>query len=87
MKMNLKLRFKNPWFYIGLVGIILTAMGVSPETLTSWGAVYVAIQNLISNPFLLGSVFVSVLAVFVDPTTAGFGDSEQALTYTTPKKD
>ena len=87
MKMNLKLRFKTPWFYIGLVGIILTAMGVSPETLTSWGAVYVAIQNLISNPFLLGSVFVSVLAVFVDPTTAGFGDSEQALTYDKPKKE
>lgn len=87
MKINWKLRLQNPWFYIGLVGIVLTAMGVSPETLTSWSAVYVALQNLISNPFMLGSVFVSVLSVFVDPTTAGFGDSEQAMTYTTPKKD
>lgn len=87
MKINWKLRLQNPWFYIGLVGIVLTAMGVSPETLTSWGAVYVALQNLISNPFMLGSVFVSVLSVFVDPTTAGFGDSKQALTYDKPKKD
>ena len=87
MKINWKLRLQNPWFYIGLVGIVLTAMGVSPETLTSWGAVYVALQNLISNPFMLGSVAVAVLGVFIDPTTAGIGDSEQALTYDKPKKD
>lgn len=87
MKMNLKVRLKNPWFYIGLLGVILTAMGISPETLTSWGAVYVAIQDLVSNPFMLGSVFVAVLGIFVDPTTEGVGDSEQALTYTEPKKD
>ena len=87
MKMNLKVRVKNPWFWIGLLGVILAAMGISPETLTSWGAVYVAIQNLISNPFMLGSVFVAVLGVFLDPTTDGIGDSERAMTYTTPKKD
>lgn len=87
MKMNLKVRMKNPWFWIGLLGVILTAMGISPETLTNWGAVYVAIQNLISNPFMLGSVIMAILGVFVDQTTAGFGDSEQAMTYTKPKKD
>lgn len=87
MKMNLKVRIRNPFFWIGLLGVILTAMGISPETLTSWGAVYVAIQDLVSNPFMLGSVFVAVLGVFVDPTTEGVADSEQALTYTEPKKD
>lgn len=87
MKINVKVRAKNPWFWIGLLGVILTAMGISPETLTSWEAVYVALQNLISNPFMLGSVFVAVLGVFVDPTTNGMTDSKQALTYTEPKKD
>jgi phi LC3 family holin len=87
MKMNLKVRLKSPWFWIGLLGVVLTAMGVSPETLTSWSAVYVAIQDLISNPFMLGSVIVAVLGVFIDPTTAGIGDSEQALTYDKPKKE
>ena len=87
VKMNLKVRLKNPWFWIGLGGVILTAMGISPETLTSWGAVYVAIQDLVSNPFMLGSVFIALLGVFVDPTTSGVTDSEQALTYATPKKD
>ena len=87
MKMNLKVRVKNPWFWIGLGGVILTAMGISPETLTSWGAVYVALENLLGNPFMLFSVLIAVLGVFIDPTTNGVTDSEQALTYTTPKKD
>lgn len=87
MKMNLKVRVKNPWFWIGLGGVILTAMGISPETLTSWGAVYVALENLFGNPFMLFSVLIAVLGVFIDPTTNGVTDSEQALTYTSPKKD
>lgn len=87
MKINWKVRLKNIWFWVGLVGVILTAMGVSPETLTSWGAVYVAIQDLVHNPFMLGSVFIAVLGVFVDPTTHGVTDSEQAMGYTEPKKD
>lgn len=87
MKMNIKVRLKQPFFWIGLLGVVLTAMGVSPETLTSWQAVYDALIALLSNPFMLGSVFVAVLGVFVDPTTGGIGDSEQALTYDKPKKE
>lgn len=85
--MNWKVRLRQPYFWVGLVGIILTAMGVNAETLTSWQAVYDAFTGLISNPFMLGSVFMAVLGVFVDPTTNGITDSEQALTYSTPKKD
>ena len=85
MKINLKVRVKNPWFWISLVGVILTAMGVSPETFTTWGAVVTALKELVMNPFLLGSVAVAILGVFIDPTTKGVSDSEQALTYTAPK--
>lgn len=87
MKINFKVRVKNPWFWVGLVGVILTAMGISPETLTSWETVYVALIDLVSNPFMLGSVFIAILGVFVDPTTNGVTDSKQALTYKSPKKD
>lgn len=38
------------------------------------------------NPVQLVTVVLAVLAVFVDPTTAGIGDSAQALRYTCPKK-
>lgn len=87
MKMNLKVRIKNPYFWVGVIGVILTAMGINPEMLTSWGAVWEAILNLVQNPFMIGSVIIALLGIFVDPTTAGIGDSSQALTYTEPKKD
>ena len=80
-KINIPVRMKNPWFWVGLAGVIFTAMGVSPETLTSWSAVVEAFKSLIMNPFMLGSV---ALAVLGDPTTKSLGDSANALTYTSP---
>ena len=87
MKINFLVRVKNPWFWVGIVGTILAAMGVSPEMFTSWGAVWEAIRALLSNPFQIGCVILAVLGVFVDPTTAGVGDSARAMTYTTPNKE
>ena len=84
MKVNIPVRMKNPWFWVGLVGVVLAAMGVSPEMLTSWGAVADAALELISNPFMLASVFMAVLGVFVDPTTSGISDSSRAMTYIKP---
>lgn len=86
MKLNLKVRIKNPWFWVGIGSIILSAMGVSPSMFTSWGLVWEAIVDLFTNPFLLFTVVLAVLAVFIDPTTAGVSDSEQAMEYTKPKK-
>ena len=87
MKVNLRVRIKNPWFWVGLLGIVLTAMGISPDMLTSWDILWDNIVSLVKNPFMLGSVAIAVLGVFVDPTTAGASDSAQALTYDKPKKD
>lgn len=86
MKLNLKVRIKNPWFWIGIGAIILSAMGVDPAMFTSWNLVWEAIADLFTNPFQLFTVVFAVLAVFIDPTTAGIGDSAQAMTYTKPKK-
>ena len=67
-------RFKNPYFWIGLIGVIFTAMGADPATLTSWGAVKDCIITLFSNPYMIGSVIISVLGVFINPTTKGVKD-------------
>lgn len=87
MKINIPVRFKNPWFWVGICGTILTAMGVSPEMFTSWGAVWEAVVNLFGNPFMLVSVVLAVLGVFVDPTTSGISDSKRALSYKSPVKE
>ena len=87
MKINIPVRFKNPWFWVGLGGVILSAMGVSPETFTSWSAAWNAVCDLFNNPFQIGCVVLAVLGVFVDPTTAGISDSRRALSYKSPVKE
>ncbi|SCJ46410.1 holin%2C phage phi LC3 family [uncultured Eubacterium sp.] len=67
-------RIKNPYFWIGIIGVVLTAMGVNAETFTTWQAVADALTELIKNPYLLGSVAIAVLGVFVDPSSSGLKD-------------
>lgn len=86
MKINIPVRFKNPWFWIGVGGVLLTALGIEPQMLTSWEALRTAVMDVLGNPFLLGSAAVALLGQFIDPTTAGISDSEQAMTYSEPKK-
>ncbi len=85
--MNLKVRMKNPWFWVGIVGVALTAIGVDPQTFTSWAAVWDGIKTILGNPVQLVTLALSVLAVFIVPTTAGVGDSKRAMTYTEPNKE
>lgn len=87
MKINWKVRIKNPYFWLGMLGVIFAAMGVSPEMFTSWAAVGNQLLEFISNPFMIGSVISAVLGVLVDHTTSGISDSSQALTYSKPKEN
>lgn len=88
---NWKVRFKNPVFIaqliLSILTPILTYMGITVQDLTSWGVVLDALQCAVSSPYVLGLIVVSVWNALNDPTTAGLGDSVNALTYSTPKKD
>ena len=87
MQINWKLRAKNPTFWIGLIGIFLSVIGVSPESLTSWDAVGNMLLTFIQNPVAMVSVVMAFIGVFTDPTTSGISDSSLAMTYNSPKKD
>ncbi len=90
MKINLKVRFKNPMFYVQLVlsvlAPILAYSGLTATDLTTWAKLGDVLLQAISNPYVLSLVIVSVYNALIDPTTKGIGDSEQALTYDTPNK-
>ena len=90
MKINWKVRFNNPMFYVQLVLSVLTPIlaysGLTATDLTTWAKLGEVLVQAISNPYVLSLVIVSVYNALIDPTTSGFGDSEQALTYETPKK-
>lgn len=91
MKINWTVRFKNPqwWAQIALAVIlpVLGYYGMTGADITTWGAVWDTFLRAISNPYVLVLAAVSAYNAIVDPTTAGIGDSTQALTYDTPKKD
>ncbi len=87
MKINWKVRLKNPYFWIGLIGVILATLGIKPEDLSSWPMLLEQIKAVAANPFLLFSVIFAVLGVITDPTTKGVNDSRRALTYTKPRED
>lgn len=91
MKINWKVRLKNPVFWVGLaVAIvlpILTSLGMSWEDMTTWAALGDALLQAVKNPVILVSVLVSVWNAINDPTTKGLSDSAQALTYDKPKEE
>jgi phi LC3 family holin len=85
MKTNLNVRIKNPYFWVGIAGVILTATGAAPESLTSWEALRLWLVSVGGNPATLGGAIIAILGVIYDPTTAGLGDSMAALDYVKPK--
>ncbi len=93
MKINWKLRFQSPQFWVALlatiVSPILTYMGLTGADLTTWESVWNLILTFVSNPYLIGTVIMSVLiflGIITDPTTIGWSDSKNALTYTVRNK-
>lgn len=87
MRINWKIRFKNPVFWTGLVGVLgtllvglaqLCGIDISAEV----GGWQDALGALITSVFGI----LALLGIAVDPTTKGIGDSEEALTYRHPKE-
>ena len=83
--MNLKVRFKNPIFIAQFILAILTPIlayaGLTMQDLTSWAILGNIIVDAIKNPYVVGLIIISIWNALNDPTTTGFTDSEQAMTY------
>ena len=65
---------------------MLANLGLAWEDMTTWAALGDVLLESIKNPVIVVAVIVSVWNAVNDPTTAGLGDSSQALTYEEPKK-
>lgn len=86
---NWRVRIRNPvfWVQIGMAVFtpVLAYLGLSAEDLTSWQMVGEVLIKAWSNPYILGLIAVSVWNAVNDPTTAGTGDSLDAMQYNKPK--
>lgn len=67
-------RYKNPYFWIGLGGVVLTSLQVEATSLTSWANVGDLLIKTLSNPYLLGTTAMAILGVVVNPSTKGMAD-------------
>lgn len=88
MKLNLKVRVKNPMFWIQiLLSIIMPIFGyfgVKGADITSWSYMTTLLKDAVLNPYVLMLIAVSVFNAINDPTTKGIRDSQRALTYEAP---
>ena len=64
-------KFKNPYFWLGLVSIIFASAGVDMNTLTSWNALGQAVLGILQNPVAVMAVIGGILGVFNDNGTKG----------------
>lgn len=86
MKINLLVRLKNKAFWLSLIpALLLVVQTIASLFGYNWD--FVVLNQQITA--IINAVFavLTILGVVVDPTTAGFGDSQRALSYTEPNKD
>lgn len=90
MKINWRVRAKNPVFWANLAAAvilpILAYMGLNWNDMTSWQALGNVLFQAVQNPVIVVSVVVSIWNLINDPTTKGLSDSEKALTYEKPSE-
>lgn len=84
MKINWAVRFRNKTFLASLLALVvafafdlLGLLGIAPAVTED------AAMNAIDAVLTV----LGMLGVLIDPTTAGVGDSRQAMTYIEPRKD
>ena len=86
MKINWAVRIKNKRFWLAVIPaalILIQAIAAVFGFTLDLGDIGNKLLAVIEAAFIL----LAILGVVNDPTTDGFSDSEQALTYDKPKKD
>lgn len=84
MKINWKVRFKNPVWLTTFFSLIV---GFTYSMLNMFDIVPKIAQGQIMEIVSQVLTFLGLIGVLVDPTTSGFSDSERALGYDEPWKD
>lgn len=85
-KINLIARAKNKLFWMAFIPAVLLLIQMV-ATLFGWQIDLQDLQGKLLAVIDAAFGVLVVIGVVADPTTKGFGDSEQAMTYTAPKND
>ena len=81
MKINWKVRLKNPVFWLtvipAVIALVYTVLGL-------FGVVPTISEDVLVNAVTAIISALTTVGVLIDPTTKGVGDSERAMTYEVP---
>ena len=84
MNWIVRLKNKNFWLsFIPTVLLLIQAVALVFGFELDFGDLGNQLKEIVNLVFIL----LALLGVVTDPTTAGVGDSQQAMTYKTPKED
>ena len=84
MKLNWKVRFKNKVWLGSFLSLIV---GFIYSMLALFDIFPAVTQNLVGQLLNQVLTFLGLIGVIVDPTTAGLGDSDRAMSYVEPWDD
>lgn len=77
MKINWKDRINAVFITQILLSVfvpVLSYFGLTAQDLTTWGSVFDLVIKAVSNPYVLGTIAVSVWNAINNPTTKSLGD-------------
>lgn len=81
MKINWKVRIKQPAFWIATIPVVITfiyailaLVGITPSIT----------EDIAQNAFIAVVAVLAQLGIVVDPTTKGISDSDRAMSYEKP---
>lgn len=84
MNINWKLRLQNK---ATLTALVMALVALVYQVLGVCGVVPRVSQDQVTTIISMVINILCLLGIVVDPTTAGIGDSNRALTYDEPKQD
>ena len=64
-------KFKNPYFYLSVIGLIFSASGIDFNTLTSWSLFWEAILSILNNQVSVLDVVMALIGIWNDNGTEG----------------
>ncbi len=81
MKINWKVRVKQPAFWIATIPVMITFVY---SVLAFAGFTPSITEDIAQNLFIAFAALLAQFGIIVDPTTKGVNDSDRAMTYDKP---
>ena len=70
-------KFRNPYFWISIVGLFFSAAGIDFNTLTSWQLLGNALLSILNNPVSVVAVIGTIVGIWNNNSEPGLDKLKQ----------